>query len=377
MANPEHLAVLRRAYKTAEIAIWNKWIGEQRDTDNAFRPDLRDADLGSTYLHGANLSAANLSRANLADAFLSDADLRGAQLYEANLNAADLTDADLSWANIGYATLNWADLKVAHLTEADIRMAELVGAQLYDADLSGADLTGAKLNAANLHQTNLHQTNLSKAVLGGTQLDSIDLSQCIGLDTVIHMGLSPIDMSTFYKSGGKIPHVFLRGAGVPEELITFIRHQIGSAKAVEFYSAFISYSSADDDFARRLHADLQARGVRVWFAPEDLKIGDRLHSTIDEAIRLYDKLMVVLSENSIHSAWVRREVKTALEKEEKQDRTVLFPVRLDDSVFNTTEQWADDLRRDRHIGDFSKWKSHDDYQKAFERLLRDLNAKHP
>jgi hypothetical protein len=31
-------------------------------------------------------------------------------------------------------------------------------------------------------------------------------------------------------------------------------------------------------------------------------------------------------------------------------------------------------RRMRHIGDFRKWKEHDEYQKAFERLMRDLKA---
>jgi hypothetical protein len=28
----------------------------------------------------------------------------------------------------------------------------------------------------------------------------------------------------------------------------------------------------------------------------------------------------------------------------------------------------------RHVGDFTRWKEHDSYQKAFERLLRDLKA---
>ena len=32
------------------------------------------------------------------------------------------------------------------------------------------------------------------------------------------------------------------------------------------------------------------------------------------------------------------------------------------------------LRRSRHIGDFPNWEDHDSYQKAFERLLRDLKA---
>jgi hypothetical protein len=41
---------------------------------------------------------------------------------------------------------------------------------------------------------------------------------------------------------------------------------------------------------------------------------------------------------------------------------------------NTIKAWAADLRRTRHIGDFTRWKDHDSYQKAFERLLRDLEA---
>ncbi|HZP00539.1 MAG TPA: toll/interleukin-1 receptor domain-containing protein [Terriglobia bacterium] len=53
--------------------------------------------------------------------------------------------------------------------------------------------------------------------------------------------------------------------------------------------------SLDEDFAKRLHADLQQSNVRCWFAPEDLKIGDKFRKRIDESIRIYDKLMVILS----------------------------------------------------------------------------------
>jgi hypothetical protein len=53
---------------------------------------------------------------------------------------------------------------------------------------------------------------------------------------------------------------------------------------------------------------------------------------------------------------------------------VLFPVQLDDAVMETTQVWAVDIRLTRHIGDFQQWKYHDAYQKAFQRLLRDLKA---
>ncbi len=46
----------------------------------------------------------------------------------------------------------------------------------------------------------------------------------------------------------------------------------------------------------------------------------------------------------------------------------------DDAIFDCTDQWAYDIQHERHIGDFSHWKDHDEYQKAFNRLLRDLQA---
>jgi hypothetical protein len=147
-----------------------------------------------------------------------------------------------------------------------------------------------------------------------------------------------------------------------------------SGKPIEPYSCFISYSNQDDEFAQRLHADLQQKGVRCWFAPEDLKIGDKFRTRIDESIRVYDKLMVILSENSIRSPWVEEEVEAALEKERKQNKLALFPIRLDDAVMETEQAWAASLRRTRHIGDFLTWKDHDPYQKSFERLWRDLKA---
>src|SRR5262249_52956418 len=100
---------------------------------------------------------------------------------------------------------------------------------------------------------------------------------------------------------------------------------------------------------------LQNKGVRCWFALEDMKIGDEIRSRIDEAIHLQDKLLLLLSKHSIASTWVKHEVEAAFEKEEKQQRLVLFPVRLDDAVMQTTQAWARTLRRTRHIGNFTRW----------------------
>jgi len=63
-----------------------------------------------------------------------------------------------------------------------------------------------------------------------------------------------------------------------------------------------------------------------------MKIGDRLRPRIDETIRVYDKLLLVLSKTSVASQWVEQEVETALARERQQGTTILFPVRIDDTV---------------------------------------------
>ena len=98
--------------------------------------------------------------------------------------------------------------------------------------------------------------------------------------------------------------------------------------------------------------------------------------TNDESIRVFDKVMVVLSRESIQSPWVEDEVEAALERErkDKDKRVVLFPIRLDDEVMDTKQAWAASLHRRRHVGDFRQWKDHDAFKNGFDRLLRDLKA---
>src|SRR6185369_17041825 len=145
---------------------------------------------------------------------------------------------------------------------------------------------------------------------------------------------------------------------------------------IQHYSCFLSYSTNDQMFADRFCADLQSRDVRCWFAPHDMPIGAKVWDEIDAAIRIRDKVLLILSEHSIQSDWVEDEVTKAFEEERKRGQTVLFPIRLDDAVMDTDEPWTAKLRA-RHIGDFTRWKEHDEYQKSFERVLRDLTVKKP
>lgn len=328
MANEEHVAILKRG-----VAKWNQW----RRENSHIVPDLSEVNLNDAVLSGANLSETDLRKA-----YLRRTNLRRAYLSKANLSGADLYGVDLGGAN----------LSLADFDGANFRRAKLGAADFIEAKLSGADWTSALCNS--------------------TSFGNVDLSRVKGLKTVKHQGPSYIDIQTIYRSSGNIPEEFLRGAGVPDNFIIFMKSLTG--QAFEFYSCFISYSSQDEAFAQRLYNDLQGKGVRCWFAPKDMKIGDEIRRSIDQAIRLHDKVLLVLSEHSIDSRWVQKEVETAFEQEAQHDKPMLFPIRLDDTVMATNQPWAADIRRMKHIGDFTRWKQHDAYQQAFEQLLRALKA---
>src|SRR6266699_1282214 len=304
MANQEHLDLLRQG-----TDVWNSW----REQHLEAHPDRQyAANLSSADLYAANLNGANLSNTSLYGAFLREADLTGANLSHSNLHNAILIAASLSDANLTGANLSGADFS--------------------SAILSNANLTGANLNGANFSGANLSGANLSNTFMGRTVFGNVDLRRVKGLETVVHSGPSTLGTDTIYFSQGNIPEAFLKGAGVDDTFITYIRSLVG------YYSCFISYSSEDEAFARRLYADLQNNNVRCWFAPEDLKIGDRFADRIEESIRICDKLLVVLSEHSIRSTWVEDEFRAAMEKEnrfkeeQQVNRTVLFPIKLDETI---------------------------------------------
>jgi hypothetical protein len=234
MANSEHLTRINEG-----VIAWNKW----RLDFPAIKPDLSGAYLGHAHLTHVNLRDADLSNVNLSDAQLIDADLQRADLRDANLQYVTLLRADLR-----NATLAGADLYCAHL---------------WFCSLLPVDFTYAKF--------------------GYTVFSSVDLSKAKGIETVTHIAPSTIGIDTIYSSAGLIPDVFLRDAGVPEEIIDVAR-SIRAGPAIQWHSCFISYSTKDEEFARRLHSRMREANMRVWFAPEDLKGGEKLYEQLFKAI---------------------------------------------------------------------------------------------
>ena len=383
---------LSKAAQFRAIASSKGWI-----------PDLRGADLRGTTLKGADLRAASLWAAKLAGAKLGKTDLSVADLRDAHLRAADLSEAklrgaDLSRAHLSTTNLSGADLNTAKLIEADLREAKLIeadlsGADLRDAHLGAADLRGAKLIQANLTGAHLRETKLIDADLAGatmcsTVLGNIDISNHNELFSIVHRAASTVGVDTLKHSKGQIPDHFLRGCGLSDwevlaaklydptlkpPQIAELQNAIFQLRAegpIYIGGVFISYSSEEAKLADKLYTNLQEKGIRVWLDRHAMIPGPTERQVFD-AIRANDVVLLILSESAIKSDWVASELERAREREKQEERTIVCPVTIDDSWESMTSPAWTWLRRERHIADFSKWKTKA-FTPAFAKLLKGL-----
>lgn len=120
---------------------------------------------------------------------------------------------------------------------------------------------------------------------------------------------------------------------------------------------FLSHTSKDKDFARRLAQDLRTAGVPVWYDEWELKVGDSLQRKIEEGIRQSGYLAVVISRHSVNSAWVQRELGAALAKELEARDVFVLPLLISHVEVPL-------LLRDRLYADFRG-----DYTEGLKRLL--------
>jgi len=385
--------------------------------------DLTVADFTGADLTGANLSNTkmgntNFSNANLSEASFSWVDLRGVNLTGAKLTKvhfyrsdltnynlsgidfdyADLSEANLSGANLSNTWIRSINMRAINLTGANLIGAKLIGASLRDANLTGANLTSASLASAFLSNTNLtdadltdadlSETNFSGACMHGTNLTgahlkltifgNIDLKNVKGLESVNHHGPSTIGTETLSRSGGNIPQIFLRGAGVSDDLITYTISL--TKKPIRYYNGVISYSKQDQEFAEYLFNGLQQKGVRCWFAPEGMITTSPFsRRRVGESFHIYDKLLLILSQHSIHTQWARLAIEETLFKEKNNNAQILFPIRLDNTILDEEMRWRSALHiaripSGRDIADFTEWKFQNRFQEAINLLASNLQS---
>ena len=112
---------------------------------------------------------------------------------------------------------------------------------------------------------------------------------------------------------------------------------------------FISYSRKDSSFVEVLAANLVRNRHNVWLDKWELNVGDSLIEKIQSALTEFERVILVLSKNSIDSVWCRRELNAILTRELDEKKSILLPCVIDDCeipIFVREKLYAD-FRKDK------------------------------
>ncbi|GAB5561391.1 MAG: hypothetical protein SynsKO_30380 [Synoicihabitans sp.] len=120
------------------------------------------------------------------------------------------------------------------------------------------------------------------------------------------------------------------------------RHKTDASKVV----AFLSHSSSDKPFVRQLAADLTKNGVSVWLDEREIGVGDSITEKVGQGLAESDYFLIALSDNSVNSAWVQKELNQALVTEIEKRQVHILPLKLSDCEIPT-------LIKDKKYADFS------------------------
>ncbi len=364
MANAEHIAIAKG--RTFAIARWRAQFFTERahldlsgaylsgirmpgvdlSFDNLDQIDLTSADLRRGVFNGARMRQAYLTRCNLNRASFEDAQAAGASftrsdLSGSNLNKADLRGADLSNCDIGFSTLVGANLAGADLTEADLTMSDLTDANLSGARLNAACLDVANLTRCDLRRTSLVRTRLDRAILQDGVVDmtlfaDCDLSATLGLETLRHEGPSIVGADTLSRSGGMLPEVFMRSAGVPPDFIE------GPARSLQSASPhrriLLIGSVVDSTIVCWLEGELRQRGMQCWrlLADDEETVYNSQVIPPMSRFRDYDRVALLCSRDALESSACWRLYREIMQRQADSSarRVYVAAVELDDCLAN-------------------------------------------
>jgi HJR/Mrr/RecB family endonuclease len=151
---------------------------------------------------------------------------------------------------------------------------------------------------------------------------------------------------------------------------------------------FISYSYEDKEFVEWLKDNLQGLGHEIWYDQQEIQLGDSIKQKITLGIQSSSTFIVILSNSSKNSNWVRYELNSALLLNAINKGIKILPIKIDDSEVpsdlssylyadfsKNREQGLETLRRyllqtNKVDYEFQDWSDFD--WRKFENLIYDL-----
>lgn len=91
-------------------------------------------------------------------------------------------------------------------------------------------------------------------------------------------------------------------------------------------NVFISHNYKDKPMARKIAKELNKYGIKPWIDESEIKLGDSLIEKIRDGLDHMDFLIALVSDNSVQSEWVKKELDIAMNSEIEGKRVITIPI---------------------------------------------------
>jgi len=125
---------------------------------------------------------------------------------------------------------------------------------------------------------------------------------------------------------------------------------------------FLSHSSKDKLFVRKISNILKSQGYETWLDEDEILMGKPILDSIWKALEKCDIVLVFLSKNSIQSNWVHHEWEWKFFEQVSKGKIYVLPLLIEECTIPA-------LLRDRKYADFTNSES---YETNLANLLRSL-----
>jgi len=125
---------------------------------------------------------------------------------------------------------------------------------------------------------------------------------------------------------------------------------------------FLSHTSTDKPFVRKIEKALTSQGYSTWFDEKDIPIGESILKEIGNALQKCDVVLVFLSKESVESRWVNEEWRIKFFDYVNKGQVYILPMLIEECDIPQ-------LLKDKKYADFTENES---YESSLSLLLKRL-----
>ena len=354
---------------------------------------LRQSKLSGSTLKRWSITLGNLTGSDFQATTFEDCQFTSTQFQGSDFFGAAFKDCVFAACYMSEAFFAHAKFESCLIMQTTMRDSVIFSAKFINTNIDGITFDGFE-NATRKATAEIPPQLLAKASdLGAHQnrIDQASLDSTLkllatrrnirpSLDGKFHDdGESYADREAKHFSSPAAIESFLRSTSLTkDEIRSFVQKYRAISEAKSF---FISYSFKDSVVAEQLADRLGRRGCTVWFAPSNMQAGATIAQQLHGGLYEADVLLVLVSESSIGSDWVKREILEFYRFQKQHPERRLCPLRLDNAWSAGLDLGSDGDAveaskwfRAHFAPDFSQWRDPISFSAVFDQVARDLDA---